>query len=905
MSAFRGRLQARALVIDVPLLGEPEARQRVIEAWQPAAALFELPNGAWLLEYDRAVEVRAELSPGLVLVDSDGVLHADGTPTADARPGDVLIPHAATTTRFSRTELTPVDRDSWFDLSNLRIEPVAALDRPATAAVTPPPWQPPPPAPDLRTLAGIAQPSPRTRRLLTTATRSNRRSRPPGAGPGRAALLTAALVAVVCIIGALVAASNSHLIVPVVVGLGVALLRGARTGTDQGAAYRWAGGEVAAAGRPGSAGGRWGALLARLVLASPAAGLAARAQQRYLRRLNAAFSRRDWDTALREAIAVGGKGGALTLRLPRPRTGDLVPHPHLGTGSGIPLDPGAQNRLRTLYRQAATELERAGRIEESAFVLADLLDESAEAVGLLERNDQARLAATLAEGRELDPNLVVRLWWRAGDRDRAVQVARARGAFAGAIERLAQVDTAAARQLRAKWVHALQAAGDHGGAVDAAWPDEELRPLVVANIQAGMALGGHTAGYLFAHLATWQPTSDTMTTAVALLDGRDQELASAQRGFVSALAELRCADAAQDRRLCTAALRLLVRDPAANAVSEPSGHKRITRALRDRADRLAAADLPPVPTGRGSVLGSRVDITTTGDPGQLPLHDAVTLSGRMIITAHGDFGVRLIGLDGRTRASWDAPAHQLVVADHGANVLLVARRGRTCELRRLDLTTRRLGPPVVVTAHHILPDYDGALLTVLDDDGIAFIDLVDTTPRIAWRELDSTIELLHIDRSPTSLAALVRVTDPLSLGEASTQVWRWDLPSLMLRSRQPVNLDGTANVAVLASATLLTTKHDESTDTYDVTGHRLGPWITSTKPTLLASGGVFGLRIDEPDRTTVEIPDSNLRVVFPATVAGIGVRKLADTLAVWDQTGRLVAIDLSRRQPIARLRTRL
>ncbi|WP_205862953.1 AAA family ATPase [Planosporangium thailandense] len=205
----------------------------------------------------------------------------------------------------------------------------------------------------------------------------------------------------------------------------------------------------------------------------------------------------------------------------------------------------------------------------------------------------------------------------------------------------------------------------------------------------------------------------------------------------------------------------------------------------------------------------------------------------------------------------------------------------------------------------VLPRFDGALLTVVDDDGIAFIDLGDATPRIAWRELDSTVEVLHIDRSPTSLAALVRVTDPLSIGEASTQVWRWDLPSLMLRSRQPVNVDGIAAVAVLASATLLTTTHDQNTDTYDVTGHRSGPWTTNTEPTLLASGGVFGLRVEEPDRTTVEIPDSNLRVVFPATVAGIGVRRHADTLTLWDQAGRLVAVDLSQRQPIARLRTRL
>jgi hypothetical protein len=905
MTAFRGRLQGRALVIDVCMLGETEARRRVVEAWHPAATLFELPDGAWLLEFDQAVDVRAELAPGLVLVDSGGVLHAAGTPTDDARPGDVLIPRGGTTTRVSRSALTCVDRASWIDLSDLRIEPVAPLDQPTTAAATPSPWQPPPPTPDLRKLAGVAPPSPRTRRLLTAATQTNPRTRLLGTGLGRIALLSTTLVVVICMIGALVAATRGHAIVPVIVGLGVALLRNVRARAGQGAAARSADAAAPRNSPTRSAGGRWSALLARLVLASPAAGLALRPQQRYLRRLDAAFSRRDWDTALRDAIAVGGPGGPSTLRLPRPRTGDLVPHPYLGTGGGLPVGPGVQDHLRTLYRQAVTDLERAGRIQESAFVLADLLQLPTEAVGMLERHGQRHLAATVAEGRDLDPHLVVRLWWRAGNRDRAVEVARARGAFAGAVERLAQVDAEAARQLRAEWVRARQAAADHCGAVDAAWPDEELRPLVMANIQAGMALGGHTAGYLFAHLVTWRPNTDTVTTAVALLNGRDQELAPAQRGFVSTLAELRCVDPAQDRRLCTAALRLLVRDRAGTVVDEPSGPKRISGALRDRADRLAAADLPPVPTGRRPTHGSTVDIAALDDPGQLPIHDAVTLSGRVIMTAHADFGVRLIGLDGRTRARWDAPAHQLVVADHGANVLLVARRGRTCEIRGIDLTTRRLRPPVVVTARHVLPSYDGALLTVIDDDGIAFIDLSDAAARITWRELDSTVDVLHIDRSPTSLAALVRVTDPLSTGEANIQVWRWDLPSLMLRTRQPVSLDGIAGVAVLASSTLLTTRHDQHTDTYHVSGYRRGAWTAKTEPTLLASGGASGLRIDQPDRIAVEIPDSSLRVIFPATATGIGVRCHADTLTIWDRSGRLVAVDLSRRQPIARLRTRL
>ncbi|MEU8183495.1 bpX6 domain-containing protein [Micromonospora sp. NPDC049047] len=894
MSAFRGQLPARALLVDVPLVGEVEARRRVVETWQSGAALFDLPTGAWLLEFDQAVAVRAELAAGLVLVETGGVLHPHGTSVEGAQPGDVLVPTAGTTTRLSRAALPRVDRSSWLDLTDLRIEPLAALDRAVVAAATPAPWQPPPPAPDLRAVAAVGPPPRRTRRLRSAATRSRRRRRLPDT-------LVAKIVAAIVGYGlaALVAAPHPTLVLALGTGL-FWVINSMLARSTAGAA-----GGGGQSGRGRSSGGWWDALLARLVRASSAVRLARNAQHRYVRRLTAAFERRDWDRALRAAIAVGGPGGRPTLRLPRPRTGDLVPHPQLPGAAGVPFDVGAQQHLRTLYRRAATELDRAGRVAESAFVLADLLDLPAEAVALLERHRRYQLAATLAEGRELDPGMAVRLWWRAGDRDRALLVARTRGAFAAAVERLARVDAAAARQLRAEWVRARQAADDHLGAVEAAWPDDTLRPLVVTNIQAGMALGGPTAGHLLAHLVTWRPSSTSVSTAIALLDGRDKELAPAQRGFVAALAGLRCTDRATDRRLCTAALRLLVRDPAGGPGPDAGERWRFAGRLRDRADRLAAADLPPLPASGIAGPDTPVDISAAGEPGQLPIHDAVLLSGRAILTAHGDFGVRLIGLDGQTRASWDVPAHQLVVADHGANVLLVARRGSACTVRGLDLSTRRLRPTVAIRAHRVLPSYDGALLTVVDDDGIAFVDLSADVPRVAWRELDSDVAVLDIARSPTSLAALLRITGQPGSDADHTEVWRWDLPGLMLRTRRPAELDGLASVVLLASSALITTSRDEATDTYRVKENYAAARTVAAEPTLLTGGTMSAVRIDRPTDTTVEIGGSHLRVVFPAAAGAIGMRHHADTLTVWEENGRLVVVDLTRRQAVARLRTRL
>ncbi|MET8040528.1 hypothetical protein ABZU25_06635 [Micromonospora sp. NPDC005215] len=249
------------------------------------------------------------------------------------------------------------------------------------------------------------------------------------------------------------------------------------------------------------------------------------------------------------------------------------------------------------------------------------------------------------------------------------------------------------------------------------------------------------------------------------------------------------------------------------------------------------------------------------------------------------------------------PAPLLVVADHGANVLLVARSGSSCDVHGLDLSTRRLRPPVAVRAHHVLPSYDGALLTVVDDDGIAFVDLTADVPRVTWRELDPGIAVLDIARSPTSLAALVRITRRPGSDAGHAEMWRWDLPALMLRMRRPVDLDGLDGLALLASAALMTTTHDKHTDTYRVKGHGAAVRTVATKPTVLAGGETSALRIDGPTNTTVDIADGNLRVVFPPAVGAIGIRRHADALTVWEENGRLVVVDLTRRQAVTRLRT--
>lgn len=95
-----------------------------------------------------------------------------------------------------------------------------------------------------------------------------------------------------------------------------------------------------------------------------------------------------------------------------------------GARGRVPYGLSVYQHLQQTYRRAAERLEQAGRIDEAAFVFAELLNSPAECIALLERHQRFELAAQIAEDRKLDPTLVVRLWWLAGNRDRAVMIAR-------------------------------------------------------------------------------------------------------------------------------------------------------------------------------------------------------------------------------------------------------------------------------------------------------------------------------------------------------------------------------------------------------------------------------------------------------------------------------------------------
>lgn len=643
---------------------------------------------------------------------------------------------------------------------------------------------------------------------------------------------------------------------------------------------------------------RGGGVLASMVLRSPARGAISRRNQRYVDDLTFAFRSGRWDTALPSAISVAGVGGgALALRL-RMRRGPVTGPGSRGdtAATAVPLGGQVHEHLRELYRQAAARLEAEGDHLRAAFVHADLLGNHVDAVELLERHGHHRRAAELAEGWELPPALVVRLWWRAGERDRAARIAAVRGAYADAVLRFERVDAPGAVGLRRAWVDERRAAGDHLGAVQVAWPVADLRDDVLPDIAAGIAHGGRTAGTLLAHLLEHVVGADAAPAARALFD--DPALTATRTAFVRELAERSLRDSALDRELTSRALVAVT----TGTVDLPDPVRRsATDRLRRRADPLLAADLPrsgDAPPGATGTL--EVDAR---EPGQVRTYDAVAIGDSSVLVALGELGVRLLGPDGRVRARWDVPTHRIVVADHGQRVLLVAARGERHVVHQLDLP---LGRPVPLPVLDTVPldSYDGVRPLLVSERGLEWVEREGDRWRLVWRELtEPGTQVVRVVRSPDALAALFVHGD--------LQAWSWSLPQVTLRQRGTVDpgadplIVATGQVGRLEQGSGVAAVHWHA-----VHGQRL------TTETIFSRGEV-ALLVSGPSYTVLERSADKLRATVHASYSEPGcavvelavafvpsVRWTPGRVTVSDGTGRVLVIDTERLRLAADLSVR-
>lgn len=524
-------------------------------------------------------------------------------------------------------------------------------------------------------------------------------------------------------------------------------------------------------------------LTGRTALASRLSRAVGRRHAAYIRKMREMFESGDFDSALRHAIPLAAEAGPrrLPLRAFAPRA-DLHIRPERSRPWSVAeISPDLHGELRRLYRDAFHRLEAQDRIEEAAFLLAEVLHAHEEAVSFLERHGRLRLAAEMAEARDLPPGLVVRQWFLAGDRQRGLRLAHRAGAFADAVTRLERSrEMEQASELRRLWSRELAAAGDYAAAVDTIWPLAEERHRALEWMDLAIDQGGASAGRMLARKVTLTPQTflEVRGAAQRLLESWRAEGAPARLAFADTLR--RGERSPEAATLARAAVRAIARDSGRfGARMETADLRQLAAFAGDGALRADALALPiPARTlwiTRDEPL--EVEIAAR-DAGTRPAYDAAFLPNGLTAVALGEAGVRLLTRGGRTVAELDQPAHRLVVSDHGDRAIALAKRGDSWRLARLDFSLRRAEPWCEARLDAFAPDYDGALWFVAGPDGLLAADATAKRLDGAW----------GVSRLPGSALAIARSGGRCSLALAGdpSEVWTYELPSLTLRRRDPV-----------------------------------------------------------------------------------------------------------------------
>lgn len=921
----RGTVEVVALGFEPSLLGESEARRRVLALWTPGAAVYVLGEGL-LLRLPAPRVLACDSAPGLPFTLEAGVLSSAPLSASEREqlappPGSAVRVLAGVAEVHVLDASRRVDISGWLDVSAWEVVPVEGLGAPPPPVAVPPPVEVPsraafgvaeaaPEAVAMRArLEGreVLQPAPPREPGLLARLRAWWRGEPrrPGQMTVRGSAPAPLWSRLLSWLGRRGEGSGAPVAArpatPSLLGRWLSRFLSALGAAGGGASE--APTSTSAPPPPPSGPGWLSRLTKWLATSTPLGALLGRRNAEYVRRLFDLFDEGDLNEALRYAIPLR-KGGMteqdrVALGLPGPRE-QLAIRPYQGGASGV-FGGGAEvyEALRERYRAAFRKLEREGRIEEAAFVLAELLHEDEAAVSFLERHGRLRLAAELAEGRKLAPGLVVRQWLLAKDVARAVDIARRTGAFGDAVVRLERSHPELGRVLRLLWGETLAEAGDYGRAVEAVWPVKDARHLARGWLERGVEVGGVSGARLLALLLLSFPDGleSTRTRVLALLDAEDAEGAPARCAFAETLGrevEHQGDKADGVRVLLRLAVRALLRDRA-------GGHLHLTpheleELVRQTGDTVLRADLPslsPQPARSEGAGASHVFEATEGGP--WAIHDAVPVPGGRLLVALGEAGARLLSPDGRCVAHFDVPAFSLVRSFQGDRALAVAPRGSVQRLSRLDLARRRAEPWCDMRLDAFAPVYDGNLwFTAVGDTVMALDALALEEPRALWRVPQVGGPVLAVAVSPSALS-FVTVNR-----EAEYERWLYTLPDPTLGSRQALPGGKVEQVAPLSlnpggELVVLTPQGprwiEPPVQRYPasppldmgLTGLVLGgEWLAALEHTPVG----FGVWVLDRTRRSV-----SARFLFEGPHP-VSARFLARELVLFDTAGRLARMDL-------------
>ena len=637
--------------------------------------------------------------------------------------------------------------------------------------------------------------------------------------------------------------------------------------------------------------GLGGWLSARLFRARLAA-FVSRRQAEYVARYLELFDRGDVKEALRWAIPLGSESGdghtpPPSLGTPTARTslaisGRMTPA-RTTFGAGL---PSLHEILKARYLRVLETLKERGEIDEAAFVLAELLRDAEGAVALLERHGRLLQAARLADARELDPVIRVRLWMLARDVPRALTIARRHAVFPAAITALRSRHVEAADALALEWANQLAEVGDFAGAVGAVRGVAAARPLRRVWLEHAIDAGGVVGAQMLAVRAVEasEHFEDTVRRVREMLGDRSDERGFEVEAFARELAaprsDLPATNSAIMRALATPTVRELWRR-GSTVASVLEAH--VDGALRaDRPSPTASSNPMPAP------FRLAVD---PSDVGALPVRDLALLPSGKLVVALGEAGLRVYARDGRHVATIDAPADALVTSDHGAYVIAVARRGELLRLTRVDVDRRIARPWWETKLHSFARTFDGSRWLVCERGVATLIDATDER----WSALArlSDLETFSVDRAGER--ALLIATDDHG---RTFERWTYDVALQRLHRREAIELDQIAIIGGRTTEVVLTRSEDACslTRTRDGWKHELRqpPLLDTLRAddqiVVIASRTDFGVQVELlPKNTPERVGQVDLRDATSCATC-----LTWPLVAIGDDRGRVLVVDLAR-----------
>ncbi|ABC29562.1 conserved hypothetical protein [Hahella chejuensis KCTC 2396] len=461
------------------------------------------------------------------------------------------------------------------------------------------------------------------------------------------------------------------------------------------------------------------------------------------------------------------------------------------SGGSVYVQDESMSLLERTYEQAFKRLDAAGKVEEAAFVLADLLRKYERAVDYLEKHGRFKLAAELAEGQQLFPARVVRQWLLAGDIERAIAIVRQTGCHKNVLDLLQRHAPEEADRMRWEFASLQAAEGDFHAAVTLAWPLEDKRAEVIDWISKAVSEGGDNAAKLLVYyLKSGHPANaQTYLTEVLRILSTDQaEYVNVRYTLIQELSTSSGADAKQE------AVRLAARTAVRALLNELSaGHAQYDKRLLQRllgvaADPLLSHEITALSLGaagrsQGEALYTRVqplEYGLTKGAGAAIL-DICPLHNGGFLIARGDAGLFMHNALGQCIHSWSVGARALVGSDHGNRALVLDRNESFIKAQYFDLAGRSVRRWLELKADRIADSFDGGQWIAAEGVSLWSLDVLNPQRTALWSISDLPGQVVALNRTPRSLTLLVQSS------EDAFELWRYRLPHFFLRARDPIS----------------------------------------------------------------------------------------------------------------------